>query len=1740
MSSEGDSGGQPSSTTISTIAVQAGDSQIIITLLKSGPLLQLQLTEAQPDLLEMGSNQEETKKLMEEHDQLLTKLKKHEGGVWALLEEADKTAEEKRRDEGEVYEAMADTLSQAWSSLISLLERRRTLLQLSSEFFDRALEFAIRIDEAEEFQSRGQELEDTESLRELLQTHSVMKRGLLERSLLVMTKREELMSCLRELQQLEELRGCGAGGLQGWSSSCSRVESLVEILQDRRRQVDLSMNQQQLHLQLILRLFQWERQEQEVTEWFRSQAEVYLERDALGSSLSESQGLLQDYRDFEAKAKEWSLLVERMLAQASELQTEEMQLHPEECPEAGQVCERSGTLKSLQDKLWSLMMGRQAQLQESNTFFDSANKAFEVLGGIESQIKNLKTQTMSLPELAKKHEELLRTIKDSSMEPIQRGQLMLQKSHLHSDQMAGVQRMLGYVRERVKSLSRECHAHRALADKRQQLVSSCEDLIDKISVWIKGCSNVLSSNTEPGEQLSQSEDLLNKHLELSEQTRETAADAENMSELLQELRDLECPEATELSNKASLLEEELKTVTRNISQRIESIRPYVGFLRIAEEVEEQMQGLRESYNRKPEEEENEEGGGGGVGVKEQADARWQSMLQRFLTMQDQGNNYINSSNMVSEKLNLNVRAAIVVVEKTMEDLNKRKGDLSDLWTSWQLHVSHIKSVKKQWKKFKEQLKKTLNDLRSVEEVLVPTTKIDLGSDLQTVSKLLENFNLAKPQFMQLNAEVEYMVKTSELLALKGVPVREKSERVTELLQLHHRIKEKIREYEALLNMAVKFHQLHNELEKLLSCEPVRAFSETSQARTQLSQHQERQSHVRHLHKLALSLGTDISTSVQQSQATGFCVRRLAERLERLERGCASWIAQAHRCEESLTSNVHYCVFKEEITELRESFKDLKKKLNNLKFNYMKKNEKARNLKAVKNQIQQIDVYVEKLQVLKRRIQVFTTKVSSSSERHLVGSSPREVEDAVNELQRQLGDFDRSVEEYRQNLEMSVKLQQAMEEYQFWCDEASATIVRVGKYSSQCQTREAVATLYKQFEKFVWPTVPQQEERITQITELAIKLHGAEEGKRYMEKTVTKHNEIVESIKELCNGLMDLEAKLQTEAVYQLTKDKQDVTELQDRTSNQLAEKTENQLLDCLDVSEQKETGHTPELTTGADGKEIPIKILTSKNPPLKKTGSQDLPDKQTEGARHTVPERQTVVSESSSFTQEEYSQTSRVETFTNRSTVERKEERHSSFSCTHTFNLSCSPHTLTERDRKAHALHQSGPGAQVRATSPPLAPSSGHSFSDIQKEFQKKERRGLGLKNAQELTHNFTGYHTSSDPQDAAGGLAEAEALTEESLSNDEYECTSPDDISLPPLSETPESNIVQLENDLDDGCCVSSSHSIHINQCNQYSQQSQTQPEPSCQAQPGPAESNPSPTAGLGSRFRAESSSFIQSPLTVPAPSLVSTTLSSILKTKTTHPSPGPSLPQGTADSSSFPTGSSSHNQGLQPKCGLPGASLPPDPASLPLGTSRQFHQTLYSLHESVTEIQECVHDPCVPRGAAASVRPCNTHAPPSSLTTEQDPDVCRPMAIREEIRLPSASRAMGSLAAQGPCLTRPLASATVVEGSPVTLEVEVTGYPEPTLTWLKNGESLASGDHIQLAHKEGKHTLFIERVKEGDAGVYEIQTSSSSGSVSSSAALQVTGNSCPDLFTSLQLDWHTCFGTLCILLWLLYLLVL
>ncbi|XP_041118002.1 coiled-coil domain-containing protein 141-like isoform X2 [Polyodon spathula] len=1725
MSNEGDYGGQPSTTTISTVAVQAGDSRIIVALLKCGTLVQLQLAEFTPNLLEIGSNQDETKKLLHGHEVLLAKLKAHEDGVWSLLGEADKTAEE-NLDQEQVYGAMATTLSEAWVALIDLLEKRKELLHLALDFFDRALEFAIRIDEAEDFLQNAQEFQNADCLKELLHKHSYMKKVLLEKSMSLLNKSQELQNFIKDFKVDDP--AINSEAIRGAKSSCLKIESLLEMLQDRRRQINEQLKQQRMNLEHILEMYHWNQQEQEVTNWLKEHAEVYLQRDQLGSSLSENEELLQEYQEFQLKVKERSMYVERLTEKASAI------LMAQDYKDKEEVLVRSQKLKALHDEIWHQMFERGTRLQEANAFFSSANKAFNVLGSIEGHLKLLNSESFSLPELAKRQEELQKSVKETAAEALQQGLSFLNKANSQSAELSGIQKMTGDLQGRVCQLTIQCQAHKELAVKKQQLITSTEDHFDKASSWVEKCSAVLSSNVEPGSCLSESEDVLNKHLELSLQTKEVVNELEAFAEIIAELKTFESPEVAEFSNKSCLLNEELNTLSRNISSRVEIMKAYVTFFKSAKEVDDHIQKLEEFYSSKPIEEDNEENS---KSMMEIADAKWQSLLERFLTVQDLGHNFINSSNMVSESLNLNVKTAVAVVENTREDLSKKKVALTELWTTWQLRMNRLTSVKKQWRSFKEQLKKTVHDLKTVEDVLAPESKVELGSNLLVATQLLDNFNQAKPQYQQLNAEVEYMVKISELLALKGIPAKENNEKVAELLHIHQRVKKMINEYEAVLNRTVKFLQLFDELENLLKSEPVIAFHDISQAKIQLKQHQGKQTHIRHLYKLAITIGVDITTSVQQSSALGFSVQQLQKKLEALEAAHVRWSTAADKYEENLLSNVHHCSVKEEISELKDSFKDLKKKFNNLKFNYMKKNDKSRNLKAVKNQIQQVDMYAEKNQMLKKKISNFATKVSAGTEKPVLGSIPREIEEAVNELQKQVVDFDKTVEEYKQNLDMSVRLQQAMEEYHFWCEEASATIVRVGKYSSECKTREAVGILYKQFEKFVWPTVPQQEERINQITELAVRLHGPEEGKKFIEKTVTKHKEMLESIKELCNGLRDLEEKLQSDFLKQnlessvdLKVDNQQnvkINKAQTVKGETSFQETPERL--SVELNEEPNRSATSESIkavhdqTSSNGNSMLDKKSSKKVEICKKPRSQELSD--------NVKNHQDVLSENRSFTEETYSETNTVSNKVqeqNFTTVQRQEQQLSTvYSCTQTIRLSASP---IDPGRRITSLHQTENWAQGTQTSSSPAGTEASRFPHIQEEFKRMDKQGRrhssnnnrdtkndkvyrylqsSTLNTQtkdedllhrELPHSVPDDFLSQDAADILhaatedSGLAEGglqnELLTDETLSVDEYECPSPDDISLPPLSETPESNILHSETDLEDGFCLSS-HSLHVNTSSQqtlsqFGNNRMTDSfdflTPVAAADTlnhrrewvsSQSESYPSPPGGLYPKFKSESSSFVRSPLMVPAPGIVSDTLSSILKSK--------------------PANNSSVS-----------------------GTFSECRETHYALHESFTETQECLQDPNKCMASTGSL-----HASSAPLTTdppahksEHDTGFCKPTTIREEIRLPSGTRAMSNITGQGPNFSRLLPNSTVVEGSPITLEVEVTGFPEPTLTWYRNGQKLTNDEHIELSQKEGKHSLFIKKAIDSDAGLYVVRAKNSSGTLSSSAILQVKVQGQPPYF--------------------------
>ncbi|XP_077927166.1 coiled-coil domain-containing protein 141 isoform X3 [Halichoerus grypus] len=1401
---------------------------------------------------------------------------------------------------------MANTLGEAWAALVSMLERRRELLRLSSEFFENALEFAIKIDQAEDFLQNTQEFESAESLKSLLQLHEHHTKELLERSLILLNKSQQLTDFIEKFK-------CDGPNvnpelIQGAHNSCLKIDSLLELLQDRRRQLDKDLKQQQQELGQVLQLFQWDQQENQVTCWFQKTIRD-LQEQSLGSSLSDNEELICKHEELIIKAKEWNSAVEKLKSDALGILLSKGYVEKEHLQLSNQK------LHQLQGECDRLMVERKTWLKKANVFFNSANKAFDVLGRVEAYLKLLKSEGLSLPVLAARHEELHREIKDCTADALQKGQALISQVDSCSSRVTGVHEMMGCVERRVDQLTQQCSAHKEFALKKQQLTASVEGHLKKVEMSIQKISPVLSSAMDVGSSLSESGKILSKYLELDMEAKETAHELEAAAKLMTEKNEFEPDEVALLSSKAKWLEEELKILGQSIGSRSQVLQTYVAFLKSSEEVQEQCQSLKEFYQTEILQKEGDD-----AEAKHRSDSaekQWQLFLKRSFLTQDLGLEFLNLINMAKRDEILNAKSEVHFMENTMESQKAEREELSHLRMTWQLKAIASKPVKQQWGAFKEQLRKTTYNLQLLQEALMPVSALDLGGSLQTILGLQKKWNEMKPQLQQLNDEVQYIIKESEELSGKGAPVKEKSQQLKELIHLHQTQKERIQDYQDILYKVVQFHQVKEKLGHLNKSremeflEEPKDLDDAHEAQVHLSRSQEKQAHIDHLHELALSLGVDVISSVLRPNCSNVSAKNLQQQLDILEGDHVNWRAKAQEYERTLTCSLEYCTSRDKINELKESFKDIKKKFNNLKFNYTKKNEKARNLKALKYQIQQVDVHAEKIQALKKKMEKVENKTSDSFLNY-PNNKVNVLLEAMKDLQKHVDEFEKVVTDYKVYLDLTEHLQEMIEECHFWCEDASATVVRVGKYSTECKTKEAVEILHQQFNKYIVPSVPQQEERIQEISDLAQRLYGFEEGQKYTEKIVAKHKEVLESITELCVSLTELEEKLKQGDIL----------------------KTNVNLEDFHD----------------------------------------DFIDLLKEPARN----KQTLFNE----------------------------ERN--------------------KAQVAGVWAISGTGEGQR---PP---------------------------------------HLKQPPCDREGAV-QGRLLPADILSGEEYECVSPDDISLPPLSGSPDSPLALAAMDVEQH--ASPALSLHTS-----SYRMQTGASSAGEAQ----ESGIPPPAALADAYsdnRETFSSHFERPYPQSKAELPLTSRGFLEK------------------STAFCKISAKHPESMPSEVHERASQQHPQAQGSLLETREKVH-----VDNNITKTRDRLH------ASQDAFSGLGLRSGPSRAYQRQT-------VPQEEIKCTPAKNTVVSLTGQAPNFSRLLSNVTVMEGSPVTLEVEVTGFPEPTLTWYKKGQKLSADGHLEVLHKETRHSVFIPKVCEADAGLYVARAQNSSGILSSNVILHVTGNHRPPI---------------------------
>lgn len=256
----------------------------------------------------------------------------------------------------------------------------------------------------------------------------------------------------------------------------------------------------------------------------------------------------------------------------------------------------------------------------------------------------------------------------------------------------------------------------------------------------------------------------------------------------------------------------------------------------------------------------------------------------------------------------------------------------------------------------------------------------------------------------------------------------------------------------------------------------------------------------------------------------------------------------------------------------------------------------------------------------------------------------------------------------------------------------------------------------------------------------------------------------------------------------------------------------------------------------------------------------------------------------------------------------------------------------------------------------------------------------------------------SSSDKDAS---AQGPILVEDMSSGEESECVSSDDISLPPLPTSPESPLAPSDIEVEE-LASSSALALHISDC---------------RIRTG--------TGGLG-----EAQASI-----LPPPTAFAHGGHNKKDTFTSHFERPYS--QFQAEPSLASRGSVEMSTELHISVKRP--------ASMPHGMHDKALQQGAQAQESLLEPQEKVH-----ADSNATKTQDRLHAPPH-LTSQSDTSSShqRQVGPQGDRKNSSAENSTVSVAGQAPHFSRLLSNVTVVEGSPVTLEVEVTGFPEPTLTW-------------------------------------------------------------------------------------------
>jgi len=1095
-----------STTTISTVAVQAGKAKIVLAILKSHDWIRVRIQQMEPDLMDVGSTLEEAKILRREHDELLTKLNLKERDVTDLLARTDDLALQNKSYQ-EVYSAMAETLAEAWKDLYKQLEYRKMLLDQSIAFHESALQFARKMEQAQEkFLATVGTAHDLDTCRRLLQQHQDLKKSILESSMLTLQEGQLLLDRIREMGLHADVQNRHAT-----TAACYGIEYLLELLQDRRRQLEDLWLLRKIKLEQGLQLLLLDQEVNKVSDWYEKVGDVYLSNKDLGHSLPSAQALKAEHLKFEQQAREVQETILRLIRTADHL------VHSDRA-DAESVRKRLQVIDNKCENFMTRMDTRRKNLAMSNSFFALVQTALSKLDEIERQLA-----TTDLPKnssgLAELHDYLSKLIAETTAPALHEGRTLLDRVGRDEPGAQGVKAMVDKLQERCIKLDEQCKA-RYEAGQRNDAFDKFMEKFNQLNSWMIHVGQAtVDQNTDMGANLSSGRDFLELHERLDEDMRNKRGDVNSLSTTIEDLAKSGDPVIVAMKDKVKVFREQWDALHETIKQRIKLALSYVAFHKKAQQLAIQMDVLEEYL--KIEKLDPTQVPESSVKHKEE---NFSKMNVDFGQVETTGKHFIKEATEVKPDERLDRKKAIIVVETILAHFSERKFLITDYYEHWKVHVTTGREFKSQWNQFVQDVRKTIDwMLKEEKELFAPYISGYLGGTADEAKKMQEKVNRFIPIAQRAQDEVEKHLKTAEMLILQGDTKGQRDQIISELLRVHTRFQGRIGEYQTLLRMAIKFFESLGQVDKLIDSTE-KAYQSTdlptelTSAQVMLREHDVSKVKVNQLIDFTADEGEKIVTRVRQQESESVAKDEVAKVLQLTEKRRRAWERTWEDQKIRLEQNLALCQFYFDLRQLHGELDELQRQLNARHGNY------GSSLSSVNMTTQAFKQFEKNVQLVGARVKNFCGTADDMIKSGVHDS--RRIRHEVDELKRKWDEFQKSIGDYNKSLDESRRFFELMEGCDGWIKGAGQFLLDVGRKATDCKTSQDAIALIGQLENFRNVGGAEQDGRLNEMECIATALYGNVAGPQKMQHIVDRNQEILAAFVKAIEELATLRDNLQ--------------------------------------------------------------------------------------------------------------------------------------------------------------------------------------------------------------------------------------------------------------------------------------------------------------------------------------------------------------------------------------------------------------------------------------------------------------------------------------------------------------------------------------------------------------------------------------------------------------------------------------